>query len=274
MVAQFKKSREAEKTKIEALGKPGILVRQAPYKLAYVIGREKLPLSACSTFVDFAKSADPSSTVFQQMASSRFTVTEKTLKIHEKVLSPELFAGVSNSPWFSIVCDESTDISVSEQLIVYARYVDVQARELVSRFIELRKVCGHPNAENITSTILDIIGPNGHDFPLSKLVCLSTDGASVMQSPIGGVIAKLRERLRRPQLVSQHCCTHRLVLAGKDAQKGLPSFIEANVAEIMKYFKHSAVRKDKFSLLRVIISLQEINKKCGISTSIVLRRIG
>lgn len=49
--------------------------------------------------------------------------------------------------------------------------------------------------------------------------------------------------------MSQHCCTHRLVLAGKDAQKTLQSFIEANVANIMKYFKYSAVRKDKFSAL-------------------------
>ena len=48
-----------------------------PYKLAFVLAKHKLPFSTCEAFSEFARSADPSSSVFSQMACSRGTITNK-----------------------------------------------------------------------------------------------------------------------------------------------------------------------------------------------------
>ena len=74
-------------------------------------------------------------------------------------------------------------------------------------------------------------------MPLDRLVCVATDGASVLQSPVNAVIAKLREHPSNPSLFAQHCCTHCLVLAAKDARKGLPKHVEKTIDKVMNYFK-------------------------------------
>ena len=38
----------------------------APYKLAFVLGKHKMPFSSCSAFLEFARFADPNSVVFQE----------------------------------------------------------------------------------------------------------------------------------------------------------------------------------------------------------------
>lgn len=45
---------------------PTQLVKLAPYKLAFVLAKHKLPFSTCEAFSEFARSADPSSSVFFQ----------------------------------------------------------------------------------------------------------------------------------------------------------------------------------------------------------------
>ena len=39
-------------------------VKVASFKLAYVIGQHKKPLSDCAHYVEFAKSADPNSSIW------------------------------------------------------------------------------------------------------------------------------------------------------------------------------------------------------------------
>ena len=51
--------------------KPNEVVKLAPYKIAFVLAKHKLPFSTCEAFSEFARSADPSSSVFSQMACSR-----------------------------------------------------------------------------------------------------------------------------------------------------------------------------------------------------------
>ena len=46
----------------------------ASYKLAYIIGKNKKPLSGCEHYVEFAKAADPDSTVFKQMQNKQIVV--------------------------------------------------------------------------------------------------------------------------------------------------------------------------------------------------------
>ena len=78
---------------------PNELVKLAPYKLAFVLAKHKLPFSTCEAFSEFARSADPSSSVFPQMACSRGTTTKKKQELHQVVLKPLVVQNVNNSPY-------------------------------------------------------------------------------------------------------------------------------------------------------------------------------
>ena len=144
----------------------------------------------------------------------------------------------------------------------------LQTNELLTKFLSLQRISGHPDAENITSSLLAVVGKAGFDLPLDRLVCLSTDGASVLQSPVNGVIAKLRERLNNPSLFVQHCCTHRLVLCAKDARKEIPKYVEKTIDSIMNYFQASSVRRDKFEESH-IRDLEEMTDSDGVYMALV-----
>ena len=87
-----------------------------------------MPFSSCEAFTEFPRAADPESLVFKDMAGSRNTIATKTVELYEKVLRPELTDEISDSPYRSIMADDSTDTSVSEQCGVYARFIDMQER--------------------------------------------------------------------------------------------------------------------------------------------------
>ena len=83
--------------------KPNELVKLAPYKPAFVLAKHKLPFSTCEAFSEFARSADPSSSAFFQMACSRGTITKKIQEIHKVVLRSLVVQNVTNSPYWSLV---------------------------------------------------------------------------------------------------------------------------------------------------------------------------
>ena len=89
--------------------KPDEMVKLAPYKLAFVISKHKMPFSSCEAFMEFARNTDPSSLFFSKMPCSRDTITKRTQDIHKKVLKPSLIQSVKDAPFWALVADESTD---------------------------------------------------------------------------------------------------------------------------------------------------------------------
>lgn len=67
--------------------------------------------------------------------------------------------------------DESTDSSVTEEVILSARFVNITRGEIATRFLAVSPVQGHPNAANIFSAL-----------PLSQVVSQTSDGTSTMLS--------------------------------------------------------------------------------------------
>ena len=158
---------------------PAKLASLAPYKLAFVIARNKKLFSDCTICMEFAAAADPSSKVFVNMASSRRTIVRRMNDIF-LYMRDELKDEMQKAMFFGIMADESTDTAVSEQLIMYVRYVDIGKEEIVTRFAGIEKVEGYPNAENlfrVADGILDTLG-----IPKEFIVCSTVDAASAIFS--------------------------------------------------------------------------------------------
>ena len=79
LVRQFEHMYSKQRSTLTAALEPDKLVKLAPYKLAFVLGKHKLPYSCCESFIEFARAADPSSSVFKLMAGSRDVHCNKTL---------------------------------------------------------------------------------------------------------------------------------------------------------------------------------------------------
>ena len=113
--------------------------------------------------------------------------------------------------------DKLTDKSVTEEVIVYARFVNIAKGEVMTRFLAVAPVPGHSDAMNIFSAVRKVVRPDGFDLSLSQVVGQTSDGAATILSTIRGVAAKAKAEFIQ-KLFIQHCFNHRLGLAGKDGQ--------------------------------------------------------
>lgn len=67
--------------------------------------------------------------VLTQVAGSRGTITNKTQEMHKVVLRPLVVQNVNNSPYWSLICDESCDGATQEQLGLYVRYINLEKQK-------------------------------------------------------------------------------------------------------------------------------------------------
>ena len=128
-----------------------------------------------------------------------------------------------------------------------------KAKWLLSSYIAVAPLEGHPDAANIFSAVRKVFGSSGYDLPVSQIVCQTSDGASTLLSTLRGVAAKAIAEFN-PKLFVQHCFNHRLVLAGKDGQQHIPSEVETMIKDVLNHFKYSAVSQSQF---KAIMELSE-----------------
>lgn len=145
---------------------------------------------------------------------------------------------VKKSVFFTILADETTDISRVEQFSFCVRYIDNESmdlREDFLTFVPVYDVTGAGIANTIQSQIkrfgLDLENVRGQGY----------DGASAMRGEFNGVQAIIQRDF--PKAVYTHCTSHCLNLCLSDAAK-TPSIRNcfSTISEVCSYFKASAKR--------------------------------
>ena len=103
--------------------------------------------------------------------------------------------------------DESTDISVTKQLVLYGRYVSEsgEPRSTFLRIVDLVDGTAERIEEAIRAYMTD------KQLTFSRLMGFGSDGASVMTGRRAGVGTRLYRS--NPYLIAIHCVAHRLALA-------------------------------------------------------------
>ena len=149
----------------------------------------------------------------------------------------QILLKVNKSPYFSIIVDETTDVSTKEQVSICARFLtdDMTPKEMFLGLYETNSTTG----ETLTHVIIDALTRFG--LPLEKLRGQCYDGASNMSGAFRGVQARVKEL--QPQALYVHCTAHSLNLA-------LQSTIENSVIrdgfqylnDVYVLFKRSAKR--------------------------------
>ena len=119
--------------------------------------------------------------------------------------------------FYSLLADETKDVSKREQLTIVLRYVDPEKASIYEHFltyVEAKLL----DAESLTAYILKTL----HDLKLypTRIVSQGYDGVSVMSRRCNSVQQRIREVAPHTYAVYIHCYAHNLNLALVDCVKG------------------------------------------------------
>ena len=64
IIKLFESNRKKQQATMKRAVEPQYFTKLAPFKLAFVINKHKMPFSSCQAFIEFAANADPNSCVF------------------------------------------------------------------------------------------------------------------------------------------------------------------------------------------------------------------
>ncbi|XP_053383125.1 E3 SUMO-protein ligase KIAA1586-like [Mercenaria mercenaria] len=169
------------------------------------------------------------------------------------VLVENLQQKLLKSPKFSLMFDESTDTSVSQNLIVYIRSLDYDVFDFATSntcFLAISSL-HRANADAIYSKVLQLLSQKGLD--LSNLCGVCTDGASVMIGSKSGVVTRLKQSV--PGVLSSHCIAHRLALSCSTGADTIPYLVKFQeiLNSVFKYFHNSPKNMSTLSAIQSVL---------------------
>ena len=158
----------------------------------------------------------------------------------------ELISPIKTTEFFSIMADETTDASNTEQLVLCVRWVDASlvAHEDLIGMYELKNIEANTITEAIKDALLLL------DLPLTKLRGQCYDMAASMAGSKSGVAKQLQTL--QPKAIYVHCYGHALNLACSDSIRRCKLLRDAlDIArEMTKLIKESPRREAIFKDLK------------------------
>jgi hypothetical protein len=206
-------------------------------RLAYYICKENLAIRKYQSLLEVVNLNEGSKTTdlthFSEKSFRGF------LSAFSKTIMREQIIRIRNARFYSILVDESMDVSKSQNLIVYFKYYDLNTSRSLTEFAAL-KALTRSDAQGIFDTLNEII--KLFDLNFEKLLCLGSDGASVMVGSRMSLLQLLKDR--NPFITNVHCINHRLALASRSLIEQIPYLVEyfQIVSDIHNFFSKSSKR--------------------------------
>ena len=167
-------------------------------------------------------------------------ILECALKVYKK----EVVSQVEQAHFIAVIADETTDISVQNQLSIVVRYT--HQGNVVERFWGFFRP-KRANADGISEVILTELAKilQGNK---KKIIAQTYDGASVMKGRIGGVHVKVKEVYPNAHYV--HCAAHQvnLVLSRAGSCNNEARLFFAKLDQFPNFFSKSPERKQAFEV--------------------------
>ena len=196
--------------------------------------------------------------------------SDKTIQemvcIMSDVIEKKILSEMTESGHFSLMLDETTDCSITEQLAIHGRYISPTTGELKCHYLKIidllhselhdGDVSVHAGAETITSRVCAFVEQASLD--MSKLRGIGTDGAATMLGCRTGVVTRLQAI--QPSAIGVHCAAHRLYLASSQAGDSVQyvKHFKNILRQLFDFFDNSAVHMAGLDAIREL--LQERGK--------------
>ena len=154
----------------------------------------------------------------------------------------------------AILCDGSTDKSITEQEVVYVIYTDPETFQTTMKFFEVIAPSESQDAPGLKQAIIDAFKRHSLESVLSKLVFLSSDGASVNCGKNSGLIRLFQNDY--PWMAFIWCFSHRLELALKDALKEFIEPVETSLRHLYYLYSNSSKKHRELKNLYMLLKGQ------------------
>ena len=184
-------------------------------------------------------------------------------------IEKEVLDELRQSESYALMFDETTDCSVTEQMVIHCRFLDSKGK-LQVRFLKVIDAlvsADKSNTESVVSLNADVISKCVTDYieqnqlDYGKLRGIGTDGAAVMIGSKNGAVKKICEHQLNSQgplkceAVGQHCSAHRLNLAvsqAGDRVQVIKSF-KNTLRQLFDFYNNSAVRSAGLAKIQRIL---------------------
>nr|WP_253308757.1 hAT transposon family protein [Rickettsia endosymbiont of Ceutorhynchus assimilis] len=226
------------------------LVKQAELKICAFLHEHNLPFLLADHLSKFIPSICPDSDIAKQINCSR----TKATYITNDCLSVEQLEEISSilqKNKFSLIIDETTDISTQKSLALVVRYYDETLKKVRDSFFGLLKL-DSSNAKSIFLGVQNYL--TKCKVPLENLIGFAADNASVMQGNRTGVQARFKEVL--PNIYTLGCVCHSVHLCASAAANKLPRSVEDFVRNIYNYFSNSSKRIDQLNECQIFCQVK------------------
>ncbi|KAJ8333556.1 hypothetical protein SKAU_G00415640 [Synaphobranchus kaupii] len=152
------------------------------------------------------------------------------------------------------MCDETTDITTTKELVLLTRLVDSngQAKSTFAKVIPLQD----GTADTIAAALKTWLQEK--NISIKKVMWFGSDGAAMMTGRKNGVAVLLQKE--NPLMTAIHCICHRLALAVGQAGERVPyikNHFKPNLGELFRFFAYSACRMARLHQIQKLLDLAQ-----------------
>ena len=149
---------------------------------------------------------------------------------------------------FSLIIDESTDISVSQILAIAVRFYDEEKQKVLDVLLDAVEV-EDGTGEGLYIAVTNLLRSFG--IPLQNIVGFASDNCSTMMGVNSGFQAFLKRDI--PSVFILGCICHSFALCASHACRNLPSYLESFLKNVCSYFARSSKRQHLFRLIQDVV---------------------
>ncbi|XP_067645108.1 zinc finger MYM-type protein 6-like [Eurosta solidaginis] len=160
-------------------------VGNAEQILAMFTVKHNLPFLLMDSLPNLLRECCPDSSTAKALKCGRTKTTQIVEQLGSKAINH--IRCTMRCSKFSLIVDETTDISTRKCLVLLVRYFDRISRTINDRFLTLIELV-QADAESIYQSIKSFLDDN--NIPLENLIGLATDGASKMAGELNGLKTK------------------------------------------------------------------------------------
>lgn len=186
-----------------------LIKRKKPFEDGELI-KEAMQKAGEALFNDFKNKKEIMSAI-NDIPLSRNTVMRRSEALSQN-LEQLLKEDLQKCSFLSLQFDESTDVTDIAELCIFVRLVfeDMTSKEEFLTMIQLK---GQTRGEDIYRSFKEFIEKT--EFPIHKLVAITTDGAPAMLGQRVGFTSLCKNDVNIPSFTNYHCIIHQQVLCSK-----------------------------------------------------------
>ncbi|KAF9424289.1 hypothetical protein HW555_000428 [Spodoptera exigua] len=214
------------------------LRKRAELKICAFLAHHNLSFSLMDDLIPFLKNTLTDSNTIKSISLGRTKATNTIKTVLGLILTQELIDKLKKTP-FSIIMDETTDISVKKQCALAVIYYD-EVDCVRTQFLDIYEVKSG-KAEDLCNSLLTWL--EDRQIPLKNFVGFASDTTNSMVGEHHSVFSHLKQKV--PHIACIKCSCHMIHLVASKACLKLPRSVEDFLRSIGAHFSRSTKRQKK-----------------------------